>query len=146
MDMEYYAGQPLLPQELFIRIKDVMDNAKDRLVRIDQDRQKTEKEFNQEVTLYQKALKLYPKDVDAYYELCRLYQIHEKYQESREACIRAIEIFDGYAEAHHAQGFNEALLKNYQQAKIQFEKAKELYQLQEDSQGAAEIDQILQSK
>lgn len=47
MDMEYYAGRPLLTEELFTRIKDMIGNSKDKLTRIRQDRQRTEQEFKQ---------------------------------------------------------------------------------------------------
>ena len=47
MNMEYYAGRPLLPEELFERIKDVIKDAKGRLAHIEQDQKNKEKEFNQ---------------------------------------------------------------------------------------------------
>lgn len=45
MDMQYYAGRPLLPKELFARIKEVIDDAKDRISCIEQDRKDSEAEF-----------------------------------------------------------------------------------------------------
>jgi phosphohistidine swiveling domain-containing protein len=47
MNMEYYAGRPVTPYELFERIKDVIGDAKERLARIEQNRKKTEVVFQQ---------------------------------------------------------------------------------------------------
>jgi phosphoenolpyruvate synthase/pyruvate phosphate dikinase len=56
MNMEYYAGQPLLPEELFERIKSVTKDAEGRLSHIKQEQKNKEKEFNQA----SKKLKLTP--------------------------------------------------------------------------------------
>lgn len=45
MDMQYYAGRPLLAEELFARIKEVIDDAKARITQIEQDRRDLEKKF-----------------------------------------------------------------------------------------------------
>ena len=45
MDMEYYAGHPLNPKELFRRVKSVMDEAEEKLNQIKQDNNKAETEF-----------------------------------------------------------------------------------------------------
>lgn len=45
MDMQYYAGRPLLPKELFARIKEVINDAKDRIARIKHGRKDSEAEF-----------------------------------------------------------------------------------------------------
>lgn len=45
MDMQYYAGRPLLPKELFTRIKEVVDGVEDRIARIEQDRKDSEAEL-----------------------------------------------------------------------------------------------------
>ena len=47
MDMEYYAGRPVTLEDLFGRIKVVIDDAKNRLTRIEQDNKRAEKEFEQ---------------------------------------------------------------------------------------------------
>ncbi len=47
MNMEYYRGSPLTSEELFKRIKDVIDEAKDRLAHIEQDQEKAKIKFEQ---------------------------------------------------------------------------------------------------
>jgi len=47
MNMEYYEGSPLTSEELFERIKDVINEAKDRLAHIKQGQEKAKSEFEQ---------------------------------------------------------------------------------------------------
>jgi len=58
MNMEYYVGRPLTSEELFERIREVIKDAKNRLVAIKHDRKKIQIEFKQACDKLKLTLKL----------------------------------------------------------------------------------------
>jgi len=56
MDMEFYVGSPVSPKELFIRVRDVVGDANDRLSRIERDNKNAKRDFEKAT----RSLKLTP--------------------------------------------------------------------------------------
>jgi tetratricopeptide (TPR) repeat protein len=84
--------------------------------------------------IYQQAIKLNPNYSEAHYNLGSLYRMKGKPEEAITCFKKAIQINPDYAEAYAGLGVAEYALRDYQRAKSNLQKAKELFQKSGDKE------------
>lgn len=100
-------------------------------------------EHEEAINSFQKAIELDPDSIKAYIGLGSAYSILGNYQQASSCFSNAIKIKDDNAEAYYGLGLVYIRLGQYKEAKINLQKAKELYVKEEDFKHVSMVEKWL---